>query len=154
MSHAVLGPRKGKESAAAVAYVHLEQLLSAARELSKVWDPVLDQGYPRYLPHFDVFLEGLGQWKEEVKERQDVVDDDGCDPVDFSDPGQVRLWLKALRVQVEDAVSAGDDATRPPGKRGLGRLTARRIALESRYALLQLLQAAELGLEMGPAPSE
>jgi hypothetical protein len=114
----------------------------------------LDQGYPRYLPHFDDFLEGLGQWKEEVKERQDVVDNDVCDPVDFSEPDQVRLWLKALRVQVEDAVSAGDDATRPPGKRGLGRLAARRIALESRHALLQLLEAAERGLEVGAAPSE
>lgn len=38
----------------------------------------------------------------------------------FADPEAVRVWLAHLRAQIEDAVAAGEDATRPPGQRRLG----------------------------------
>jgi hypothetical protein len=67
-------------------------------------------------------------------------------PVNFADRAAVRSWLKEVRAQVEDAVAAGEDATRPLGERALGRLTTRRMVIESRHALLQLLEAGERGV--------
>lgn len=124
----------------------LERFVDAAGALSEAWDPALDPGYPRYLPSFDEFVSALLDWKEEVIERKAVLDDEDIRPVNFNDPVEVRRWLKDLRGQVEDAAGAGEDATRPLGKRALGRLIARRTVIEARHALLQLLEAAERGL--------
>ena len=63
--------------------------------------------------------------------------------LDFGDPEAMRSWLARLRAQIEDVVAAGEDATRPPGQRRLGRAAARRVIKEARRALEQLLEAAE-----------
>jgi hypothetical protein len=69
--------------------------------------------------------------------------------VDLADPAARRAWLADLREQLEDLAAAGEDATRPLGRRALGRPTARGQILEARHALQQLVDAAERGL--GPA---
>lgn len=69
----------------------------------------------------------------------------GADPLDFSDREAVRAWLTELRMQIDEVVAAGEDATRPPGERALGRAAARRAILEARTALGQILSAAERG---------
>lgn len=65
--------------------------------------------------------------------------------VDLADPDAARAWLSDLRTQVEDLAAAGEDATRPLGRRVLGRPTARSEILEARRALRQLLDIAERG---------
>ena len=59
----------------------------------------------------------------------------------------MRTWLTELRTQIKDAVSAGEDATRPTAKCEVGRRAARRLLVEARGALDQLLRAAECGLD-------
>jgi hypothetical protein len=50
------------------------------------------------------------------------------------DPAAVRAWIAELRNQIEDATSAGEDATRPLGQRRLGRMMARRMVVEAEGA--------------------
>ena len=69
----------------------------------------------------------------------------GTDPLDWSDHEAVRAWLRELRTQIDEIVGAGEDATRPPGERALGRAAARRAILEAQRALGQMLAAAEGG---------
>ena len=71
-------------------------------------------------------------------------------PLDLSDPAAVRAWLAHLREQIEDAVAAGEDATRPPGKRELGRRSARRMIVQARRALRGILAMAAKAVEPGP----
>ncbi len=61
----------------------------------------------------------------------------------FRDPDAVRAWLTHLRAQIEDVVAAGDDATRAPGERRLGRAAAREAIEVGRRALEHLLAAAD-----------
>jgi len=65
--------------------------------------------------------------------------------LDLTDKAAVRAWLAELRTQIEDAVAAGEDATRPPGRRALGRPTARRAILEAKRSIEGLLEVAERG---------
>jgi hypothetical protein len=65
--------------------------------------------------------------------------------LDFSDPEAMRAWLAHLRAQIEDLGGAAEDATRPPGRRLLGRAAARGVIEEARWALEQLLEAATEG---------
>ena len=51
--------------------------------------------------------------------------------LDWADPTAVEAWARDLCVHVQDAVGAGEDATRPPGGRELGRRAARRLILEA-----------------------
>jgi hypothetical protein len=88
----------------------------------------------------------LNLWHESVKARQEAAENNDIEPLNFADRAAVRRWLTAVRIQAEDATCAGEDATRPLGKRGLGRLMARCIVIEARQALLELLQAAERGI--------
>lgn len=67
--------------------------------------------------------------------------------LDLGDREAVRAWLAELRTQIDDAVGAGEDATRPPGRRELGRPTARSAILEARRAIDAMLAAAERGTE-------
>ena len=69
----------------------------------------------------------------------------GADPLDFSDREAVRAWLRELRTQVAEIAAAGEDATRPPGKRALGRATARSTILEAQRAIEQMIATAEQG---------
>jgi hypothetical protein len=100
---------------------------------------------PRYLPSFDKFVSDLEAWQDEVEDRPYVEPTD-IKPLNVADPAAVRVWLKEVQAQVEDALGAGEDATRPFGQRGLGRSTARHMVIEARKARWQLFRAAERGL--------
>ena len=65
----------------------------------------------------------------------------------FDDREQVRPWLKALRDATNDAIAAGDDATRPFSKRVLSRAEARRKLREAESSLDELLTLAEGALD-------
>jgi hypothetical protein len=64
-------------------------------------------------------------------------------PIDLCDPAQRRRWLADMEAQIEDAVAASEDATRPLGRRVLGRVSARRQILEAERALRELMDAAQ-----------
>lgn len=66
--------------------------------------------------------------------------------VDWSDPADVKLWIQALRVQVQDLVAAGDDATRHPKRRILSRAESRRRVNLADRAAEALLSAGEKSL--------
>ena len=68
------------------------------------------------------------------------------DAVDWSDPTDVKLWIAAIRVQVQDLVAAGDDATRIPKRRILSRAESRRRVLLADRAAEALLAAGEKSL--------
>jgi hypothetical protein len=70
--------------------------------------------------------------------------------VDWSDPADVRLWIQALRVQVQDLVAAGDDATRAPKHRILSRAESRRRVHVADRAAESLLSAGEKSLPETP----
>ena len=55
-------------------------------------------------------------------------------PLDLGDPLAARTWLLSLRETLRDATSAGEDQTRPPGRRRLGRATARETIAEASEA--------------------
>jgi hypothetical protein len=52
-------------------------------------------------------------------------------PIDWGSPPAVRAWLLSLRETFRDAASAGEDQTRPPARRRLGRATARETLTEA-----------------------
>jgi hypothetical protein len=72
------------------------------------------------------------------------------DAVDWNDPTDVRLWIAALRVQVQDLVAAGDDATRHPKRRILSRAESRRRVHLADRAAEALLCAGEKSLTIAP----
>jgi hypothetical protein len=90
-------------------------------------------------------VSALSDWQAEVHGRLSIEDREP-EPLNFADPTAVRAWITDMRNQIEDATSAGEDATRPLGQRRLGRMMARRMVVEARDAGLSLLRAAELGL--------
>jgi hypothetical protein len=138
--------RPGQGSDPSRARACLDRFIEAADALEEAWDPVLDRStYPGYLPSFEEFVSALHDWQAEVHGRL-ALEDREPDPVNFADPAAVRAWIAEMRTQIEDAASAGEDATRPLGKRRLGRMMARRMAVEAHDAGLSLLRAAELGL--------
>jgi hypothetical protein len=65
----------------------------------------------------------------------------------FDDREQMRPWLKALRDATNDAIAAGDDATRPFSKRVLSRAEAKRKLREAESSLEELLTLAESALD-------
>ena len=69
----------------------------------------------------------------------------GPDPLDFGDSEAVRAWLRELRTQIDEVTAAGEDATRPPGQRALGRAGTRRAILDAQRAIEQMLAATDLG---------
>ena len=72
------------------------------------------------------------------------------EPVDLADPEEARRWLDKLESDIYDAIAAGDDATRPPGQRDLGRRMAREHILEAHRSLRLLIEAARRGLPAKP----
>src|SRR5262245_42603513 len=62
--------------------------------------------------------------------------------VDLTDPAARAAWLAAMRESTLDALAAGEDQTRPPGARDLGRREARRILTDAGRSIGQLLAAA------------
>src|SRR5262245_48490480 len=80
MSDVVHRACKGQGSDPSAACELLAQFVKAANALSEGWDPVLDRGYPRYLPSFDEFIEALIGWREVVEEKQAVDEDEEIEP--------------------------------------------------------------------------
>lgn len=78
----------------------------------------------------------------------------GSDPpaLRWDDAGACRRWLVDLRMQIQDALAAGKDATRRRAKRFFSRAEAARRVREGERAVLALLAAGERGLdgEAGP----
>jgi hypothetical protein len=146
MSEVYHRPRPGQGTDPSKARASLDEFIEAARALEEAWDPVLDRGtYPAYLPSFTELLRDLVEWKADVHGRLSIEDREP-DALNLADPAAVRAWLREMQNQIEDATSAGEDATRPLGKRRLGRMMARRTIVEARGAALSLLRAVELGL--------
>jgi hypothetical protein len=67
--------------------------------------------------------------------------------VRWEDPERVGVWLKALREQIDNAVAAGEDATRRCRKRVLSRAEARRKLRDANTRLDELLAMAESALD-------
>jgi hypothetical protein len=68
-------------------------------------------------------------------------------PLDLGNPPVARAWLLSLREALRDATSAGEDQTRPPGRRRLGRAMARETITEAstvaEAAIASALQSVE-----------
>ena len=69
--------------------------------------------------------------------------------LDWNDAAAVSAWARDVYVQVLDALAAGEDATRPPGRRELGRRAARRIVTEARRKLTDSFRYAGMTEERG-----
>jgi hypothetical protein len=65
----------------------------------------------------------------------------------FDDVEQMREWLKALREATDDAIGAGEDATRRFSKRVLSRAEVRRKLREAEDSIESLIAYAEAALE-------
>jgi hypothetical protein len=140
-------PPRGKGGDPSFALLALGRFIDAALALDAAWHEVLDcPAYPRYLPSFDEFVRHLQDWQEEAEDRPYVEESPERKPLDLADPAMVRAWLAALRTQVADALAAGEDATRRPSRRRLGRQTARRTLQEASRAVEQLLEVADRGV--------
>ena len=140
------GPRGGKGSDPSFARLALTRFIDAAIALDAAWHEVLDcPTYPRYLPSFDEFVRDLSDWQDEVEDRP-YSEPPEPEPLVLADRAMMRAWLKELRTQIADALAAGEDATRRPSYRRLGRKTARRTLEEASRAVEQLLAAADRGV--------
>jgi hypothetical protein len=130
----------------------LASFIQAAAALLEAWHPSLDRGRPRYLPAFADFLTDLHDWQTAATEPAHAAAA-APPPLDLADPAVLRAWLADLRLQLDDALGAGDDATRPPGQRDLGRREARRLLFGARATIAALLASAERALPpTGPVP--
>ena len=67
--------------------------------------------------------------------------------LDWGDPAAVGAWLRDVHTQARDAIDAGKDATRSPGRRELGRRAARRIIDEASRKLSDLFRST--GVDTG-----
>ncbi|MFT3771166.1 MAG: hypothetical protein QM820_37605 [Minicystis sp.] len=138
-------PSGGKGGDPPAALVFLRRLVQAARELRDQWGPEVDGSiYPRTRHDFDGLVQLLERWLDDVEARP-MAPAGGSYALDLDDRALVRAWLFTLRTKVEDAVAAGEDATRPLGRRELGRQTARSAILEAGHAIDGMLAAAERG---------
>ena len=66
--------------------------------------------------------------------------------VQWDDPADVKLWLFALRAQIDDVIAAAEDATRRQSDRVLSRAEARRKLLAAETQIARLLDAGEVSL--------
>src|SRR5215468_4264037 len=148
MSEIQHGPAMGQGSDPSRARACLTHFLEAASALHEAWSPILElPTYPRYLPSFDHVVRDLEAWRDEVEDRPYR---EPPKPLDLTDSSAVRAWLTDLHKNIKDAIAAGDDATRPPGERDLGRRTAREHILEAHRSLRLLIEAARRGLPAKP----
>jgi hypothetical protein len=60
-----------------------------------------------------------------------------------------RAWLADVIARCKAAVAVAEDQTRPPGKRDLGRASARSLLAEAEGALQAQLRCARAGLAVG-----
>ncbi len=146
--HQRLSGRKGRDPS--VAIHSLEAFVAAAKVLRDTWDPILDgTAYPPTLPDFNDFIHDLADWLASIQERAEV-EASAVEPLDFTDPEALREWLRALDCNFHDLLAAADDATRPLGRRELGRVLARSKVLEARRSMRSLIEAAERGAPEAP----
>ena len=68
------------------------------------------------------------------------------DAILLDDVRHMRKWITALREQVDQGLSAAEDATRPVQERVLSRHEARRRIEKATETIYHLLDAAERGL--------
>ncbi len=121
----------------------LASFIEAAAALLEAWHPSLDRGRPTYLPALADFLGDLHDWQTAAAEPALAP---SAPPLDLTNPAVFRAWLDDLRLQLDDALAAGDDATRPPDQRDLGRRAARRLLFGARASIAALLASAERAL--------
>ena len=72
------------------------------------------------------------------------------DAVHWNDPADIKLWIFALRGEIDDVIAACEDATRPQADRVLSRAETRRRLLAAETQIARLLDAGERSLD---APS-
>lgn len=138
-------PPRGKGTDPSLARQRLHELCDAAYNLVDAWDDGLNRRtYPRYLPSFDEFFADLREWRADVDEIAEAEESD-LEALDLRDPTAIRAWIKDLEAAVEDALSAGEDATRPLRRRVLGAVTARTHIREARGSFRELVVAAQRG---------
>ena len=70
--------------------------------------------------------------------------------VHWNDPEDIKLWIVALRGEIDDVIAACEDATRPQADRVLSRAETRRRLLAAETQIARLLDAGERSLD---APS-
>jgi hypothetical protein len=139
-------PAEGQGRDLSTALRRLDRLLEAARDLADAWHPALDHAmYPGDLPDFRRFVNDLDAWREGV--ASGAPPDRPIAALDFRNPEAFRVWLHALRDDLDDAIAAGEDATRAPAHRDLGRRMARRLLLDAHASLRDLVASAERGLD-------
>lgn len=63
-------------------------------------------------------------------------------PLDWTDRAAVEAWARTLCMHVYNALHAGEDATRPPGKREFGRRAARRAIRQAEKSVAWSLACA------------
>ncbi|MFT3772195.1 MAG: hypothetical protein QM820_42880 [Minicystis sp.] len=138
-------PAGGKGGDPPAALYALRRFVEAAHELRNVWVPDLEgPAYPRSLSSFAGLVRDLQTWLEAI-EALPMEPADKPFVLDLTDREAVRAWLGELRTQIDDAVGAGEDATRPLSRRELGRPMARTAILQARHSIEQMLLAAERG---------
>jgi hypothetical protein len=138
-------PSRGKGSAPSLARQRVHELCDAAYNLVDAWDDGLNRRtYPRYLPSFDEFFADLRVWRDDLDEIAEAEDSD-LEALDLRDPKAILDWIRNLEAAVEDAIAAGEDATRPLRKRVLGAVTARTHIREARLSFRELVVAAQRG---------
>ena len=64
----------------------------------------------------------------------------------WDDPERVGVWLKTLREQIDNALAAGEDATRRFRRRVLSRAEARRKLHAANASIDELFEMAERAL--------
>ena len=74
----------------------------------------------------------------------------GPPTIDLSNPEAAKRWAAVLREQIDDAVTAGLDATEPPGRRLLGRFSARENIVIAAECIESLFAAAGLSADGTP----
>jgi hypothetical protein len=67
--------------------------------------------------------------------------------LDWTDHAAVEAWARDLCTQMRDALSAGEDATRPPRKRELGQRAARRLIRQAEKNLAGALAFAGIDVK-------
>lgn len=78
-----------------------------------------------------------------------ITDDNPArrDAVHWNDPADIKLWISALRGQIDDVIAACEDATRPQADRVLSRAETRRRLLAAETQIARLLDAGERSLD-------
>jgi hypothetical protein len=144
-------PRGRKDGDLPLALERLRTFVDAAGALQEAWHDTLNRrSFPRYLPSFEELVHDLLEWRSDVEELA-AVEEGEVEPLDVADPKAVAAWLDSVAVTIEDAISAGEDATRPLRRRMLGPVIARSHIGEARRSLRVLIESARRGVVASPA---